>query len=94
MAVRGVDDICLDLEVNADEVGRVCVVGMDATNFGGCQDDELGPLGSKEGFNIILTGEVEFQVGAEDKVREAQVAKLADNGGAHKPTVACHKDLC
>lgn len=48
MAKRGVDDICLDLEVNGDEIGRVSVVGVDASYFCGCEDYELGVFCGEE----------------------------------------------
>ena len=38
----GFDDVGLDDEVVADEVGRVGVVGEDAAYFGGGEEDILG----------------------------------------------------
>lgn len=71
MAVGGVDDVGLDLEVDGDEVGGVGVVGVDSADFCGGEEHELWLLGGEEQFDVVLAGEVELSVGAEDKVGEA-----------------------
>ncbi|PON70391.1 hypothetical protein PanWU01x14_080600 [Parasponia andersonii] len=68
VAVRGVDDVGLDLEVHGDEVGRVGVVGVDPAYLGGREDHESGPFGGEEGVNFALAGEIELGVGSEDQV--------------------------
>ena len=46
--VGGVDDIRLDLEVLPDEIGAVSRIRNDSTDFGGREDDVLGPLAAKK----------------------------------------------
>lgn len=70
-AVGGVDDVGLDLEVEGDEVGRISVVGVNATDFCGGEDYELGGFGGKEGLDVGLAGEIKFGMGAEEEVGEA-----------------------
>lgn len=93
VAVGGVNDVGLDLEVDTDELGWIGLVGVDAADLGRGEDDEPGLLGSEEGLDIVLAGEVELGVSAEEEVGEAEVPELADNGGAHEASVSGHKDL-
>jgi hypothetical protein len=46
--VRGVNDVGLDGEVVADELGRVFVVGMDAADFGRGEKDVVGFSAAKK----------------------------------------------
>lgn len=71
MGVGGSDDVGLDLEVDGDEIGWVGVVGVDAADFRGGEDDVVGLLGGEEGVNGGLGGEVELGMGPEEEVCEA-----------------------
>jgi hypothetical protein len=62
--VRGVDDVGLDRQVVADELGRVAVVGEDAADLGRGEEDVVGLFCGEEGFDGGLVGEVELGVGA------------------------------
>lgn len=66
----GGDDVGLDLEVDGDEVGWVGVVGVDAADFGGGEDDVVWGVGGEEGIDGGLGSEVEFGVGEEEEVCE------------------------
>lgn len=92
MAVGGVDDIGLDLEVDRDEFGRVGVVGVDAADLGGGEDDVAGAVAGEEVVDGGLAGEVEVGVGAEEEVVEAEGAELVDDGGADEAAVAGDED--
>jgi hypothetical protein len=46
----GVDDVGLDGEVVADEFGRVAVVGEDAADLGGGEEDVVGLFCGEEGL--------------------------------------------
>lgn len=70
MAVGGVDDVGLDLEVDSDEIRRIRVVGVDSADLRGCEDHESRPLGGEERFDVALARQVEIGVGAEDEVCE------------------------
>ena len=70
MAVGGVDDVGLDLEVDGDEIRRIRVVGVDSADLRGGEDHESRPLGGEERFDVALARQVEIGVGAEDEVRE------------------------
>ena len=87
------DDVGLDLEVNCDEVGGVGVVGVDSAEFCGSEDDLARLHGSEEGVDGGLDGKVEFRVGSEDEVGEAEGFKLANYGGSDKAPVAGNEDF-
>lgn len=93
MAVSGVDDVGLNLEVDGDEISRICIVGVDTAHFGSGKDDELGLLGGEEGLDVVLAGQIELGVGTKDQVGKSQGLELADNGRADQATVSRHEDL-
>lgn len=90
---RGVDDVGLDLEICGDEVGGEGGVGVDASDLGGGEDDIAGLLGSEEGLNVGLAGQVELRVGADDDVGEAEGQESAEDRGADEAAVAGDEDL-
>lgn len=93
VAVGGVNDVGLDLEVHGDEVGGVGAVSVDAADLGRGEDHEPGLLGGKEGVHVALACQVKLGVGAQDKVGKAQVAELPHDGRADQAPVAGDEDL-
>ena len=85
---RGLDHVGLDDEVVADEVGGVGVVGEDAADPGGGENDVLGPLLLEEAGDRGGVEEVELGVGAGEEVGVAEAGKFALDGGADQATVA------
>ena len=90
--IAGVDDVGLDHEVVADEVGRVGVVGEDAADFGGGEEDMLGLFGGEELVDGGGVDEIELSAGAGDEVGVAQPLQLAVDGGADQAAVAGDED--
>ena len=85
---RGLDDVVLDDEVVADEVGWVGVVGEDAADLGGGEDDELGPLLLKEAGYGGGVEEVELGARAGEDLGVAETGELAVDGGADEAAVS------
>ncbi len=86
--MRGVDDVGLDREVVADELGRVGGVGDDAAHLGGGEEHVLGALGVEEGARRAIVGEVELGMGAQQQVGAAGRAQAANDGAADQAAVA------
>ncbi len=63
VAVGAGEDVELDGEVVAEEVGGVGGVGEDATDFGGGEEDEVGAVGGEEEVGGGGGGEVEGGAG-------------------------------
>lgn len=78
--VGGVDDVALDGEVVADELSGVFVVGVNAADLGGGQEDVVGLLCVEEGVGGGLVGEVKFGVGARQELGEALCPEVAHDG--------------
>ena len=66
-----VDDVVLDGEVFVDEVGAVGVVGINAADPGGGDEDVVGLFGLKEVEGGALVEEIEVFTGAGDQVAVA-----------------------
>src|SRR5690606_27641610 len=81
--VGGVDDVEAYAQVDVDEVGRVGVVGKDAAYLGGCEDDDLWPLGTEEGVGGGLVAQVELARGASDDVGVAVALQAPKDGAAY-----------
>lgn len=60
MIKRRNDDVCLDLEIDCDEIGGVSGVSVDAADFSGGEDDVLRFCGGEEGVDGGLVGEIEI----------------------------------
>ncbi len=63
-----VDDVALDDEVVVDELRRVGVVGVDAADAGGGQQDVVGLFFSEEAGDGGLVTQLQFSVGTYDQV--------------------------
>ena len=59
VAVRRVDQIVLDLQIVADEVGGIGLVREDAADLGRSHEHVLGPALSEEAFDRRLIAQVE-----------------------------------
>ncbi len=68
MAIGRVDDVGLNEEVVADEIGAVRVVRDGPADPRGRQEHVRGPLAGKELLDGILPAQVELLVGAHDEV--------------------------
>ena len=86
--VGGLDDVGLDVEIVADEVGGVGVVCEDAAYLGCGEDDELGLLCGEERGDGGVVEEVELGVGARDEVGVAETGEFADDGRAYQAAVS------
>lgn len=51
--------LCLDLEIDSDEIVGVSKVSVDAADFGGGEDDVMGFCGSEKGVYGGLVGEIQ-----------------------------------
>jgi hypothetical protein len=93
--VGRVDDVGLHHQVVVDEVSRIGVVGMDATDLGGGQVDLAGALFGKEGLHGGLVAQVELGMGAgEDVFRvDTLLGQAAHDGAADHAAVAGDKDF-
>ncbi len=93
------DDVVLDLEVVADKISSVRVVGHNPTDPGRGQKDVGGFMGLEEVSNTLLVREIELEplhrvilwraaVVVGDEVGVAALLEGADNGAAHhaRPT--------
>nr|AFK33991.1 unknown [Lotus japonicus] len=91
--MSGINDIGLDLEVDGNEISRVCVVSMDAANFGSSYNDKLRLRSCKEGFNISLASQIKLRMRSQDYISEPKLGKPTNNGRANKTPVASHENL-
>ena len=91
--VGGVDDVGLNGQVAADEVGRVGVVGVNTTHLGGGEEDVVGLLLGKEGVGGVFVGEVELGMGAGDEVAVAVGVQVGHQGRADQAAVAGDVDF-
>ncbi|GBE48596.1 hypothetical protein BMS3Bbin12_01776 [bacterium BMS3Bbin12] len=87
-AVGDVDDVGLDEQVVANELGGPGVVGEDAADLGGDEEDVLGADFFEKGVYRRLVGEVEFGVGPGDEVVESGGAQDPADRGTHQTAVA------
>ena len=87
---RRINHVGLHHQILVDEVGRVGVVGMNATDLGGGQIDLSGLLRSKKRAYSRLVGQVELFMGAGDDAfgHLAGGQQLANNGRAHHAAMA------
>ena len=87
------DDVGLDHQVVVDEVGRVGVVGVDATDLGGSEVDLIGPLGFKERAHGGLLGQVQFRMGAGHDALIPLLLQATHDCGTDHPSVTGNVDL-
>ncbi len=102
IAEGGVDDIGFHHQILVNELCRIGVVGVNATDLGGGQVDLIGFFGFEEGAHGGLVGEVQLGVGAGDDVgdelprfaRNDIFLQMADDGGTHHAPVASNVNFC
>ncbi len=88
VAPGGVDDVHLEHHVVIHEVGEGRLVGLDASDLGGGEEDVFGTLGGEEAVDGPLVSQVKLAVGAGDDVGVALAPELADYGRPYHAAVA------
>ncbi len=76
------------LQVLADEVGRIAVVGVNAADPGGGEKHVVRPRLGEKGIHRRRIGQVQLPVGAGNQVLVALRLEPAEDGGTHQPAVA------
>ena len=84
----GLDDVGLQDEVVADEVGGVGAVGHDAADPGRGEKDKVGPFGGEERVNGGLVEQVELLVRAGKNVAVSPAQQFAVDGRADQAAMA------
>src|SRR5688572_10476553 len=94
MAVRGVDDVRLDLDVVVDEFRGICVVRVDSPNLRGCEVHVIRPLECEELIDLLFVAKVELSARARDHRigRDATGQKIPDDGAANHAAVPADED--
>jgi hypothetical protein len=72
MQMGGMHHIGLHHQVVVDEISRVGVVGVNATNFGRREVHLRGPLLVKQGLHCRLVTQVQLGVGSGDELLRAK----------------------
>ena len=91
VAVGGVDQIRLDLEVVANEVGRVRVVGGNAADLGGGHKDVLRPLAREEAIHGRPVAQIDCAARRRQDVGVAACSQRAADRGADEAARAGHE---
>jgi hypothetical protein len=73
------DDVCLDLEVLGDEIGRTAGIRMNAAHLGGCEKHMIGPLSVEKLLNLALICQVEFLARPQHQIRITQLFQPTHN---------------
>ena len=71
-----------------DEVAREGVVGDDAADAGGGEENVFRPLGGEEPLDGVLARQVELAAAAHDDVSATFGAQPADDGRAHQAAMS------
>ena len=87
-----VHDVRFDHQVGVDELRRVCVVGVNATDLGRRHVDLVDRLALEKGLDLALVGQVELAAGTRHDVHESTTAQFANNGAAHHASMAGNVD--
>ncbi len=90
--VAGVDDVGLQNEVVADEVGGVGVVGENAADLRGREEDVLRLFGREELVDCLGVEQVELGTGAGEDVGVAEARQLAVDGRADEAPMTGDED--
>src|ERR1035437_1065930 len=88
----GLDYVRLNDQVVADEVGGVAVVGEDASNLGGREEDKVGLRVGKERIDRNLVAEIKFLMCASDDIPVLLTQQFAMDGGAYQTAMASDID--
>ncbi len=91
MAPRGVDHVGLDLQVVADEIRRVSVVGVDASHLRRRQHDPFGSRVREEACHRRLVAQIQLGAAAQYQIPDALPFQLPDNRGPDEPAVTGHE---
>jgi hypothetical protein len=90
--IRGIDHIRLDQQVFPDEVGRIKIVGQDASNFGCRNKDVIRPLLLKEMLDSGTIGEIKLSMRSQQKPVETLAAQNAADRRAYQAIVSSNVD--
>ena len=82
-----VDKVGLDHEVVVEKLGRVMVVGPDAADLGGSDDDIIGTVVTIELVHRLLIAQVQLLAGPKNQIVKASAVEFTDDGGANQATV-------
>lgn len=84
-----VDDVHLHDHVVVHEVGKSRLVGDDAADLGGGEEDIVGFFFGEEVFDSLLAAKVKLGMGASDEVGVTLALQFAHDSRAHHSTVSC-----
>ena len=88
------DGIHLQRHVVIHEIGKCFLIGHDAADLGSSKEHILRLLLCEELFHSILTGQVQFLVGASDDIGIALALQFPHDGAAHHAAMPGYIDLC
>ena len=93
MPPSGINHVGLDSQIVTNEFGGIDVIRVDAANFGGGQNDMVGPFLSKESIGSRLIREVEFAVRADREICVTVTTQSTCDGRSHEPTMPSNVDF-
>ena len=88
-----VDGIHLQRHVVIHEIGKCFLIGHDAADLGSSKEHILRLLLCEELFHSILTGQVQFLVGASDDIGIALTLQFTNDCRAHHAAMTCDINL-
>ena len=88
-----VDGVHLQRHVVIHEVGQCFLIGHDAADLGSSKEHILRLFLCEELFHSILTGQVQFFVGAGDDIGIALTLQLTNDCRAHHAAMTCDINL-
>ena len=93
MLPGGFDEVEFNLQVVADELGAIGVIGQDAADLGRGDDDDFGLLSGEEGLHLGLASQIELGEVAGDDFVVAAGLEAAHQGGSDEAGVAGEVDF-
>jgi hypothetical protein len=90
--MRCIDHIGLNLQVVADKVGRIGVVGVNAAHPGRGQKDKLRALLGKKCVHRLRLLQIQIGVGAKEEISETAALQAPHQGRSGKSAMSRHKD--
>jgi hypothetical protein len=92
MPLGGVDDVGLNQQIVAQELGRLAAIGFYSTDFCGGQIHLLRPLLGKETFDRDCRPQIEFGAIAKQEMLRTISAQAAHDCGSHEAPMAGYED--
>ena len=90
--MRRLDDVRLDHHIVVEEIGRIGVVGQDAADLGGGDEDRMRALIGHELSDLGLIAQVDPAPVLADDLAIASRFKSPDDGRADHAAMARHPD--